>query len=630
MPITTPNPIPKFLKINEPVQVGWSEGGYHDVYFYQGTRPTWPNSNSTSPYTIKPDALGTWHLMISGVSNGTQTFECVNEIPSESPVYTLEAGDVPDGCVLSRDGSPLSAGDELKVMDSLKLTPKAGDRIVAARFNELGGGTLDFTIQNNGASASVVMAAPNIGDEWVSLYIATEKIPPLPVYTLQAVDISPSGEWRISDTVLKAGDLLNTGDVLRFYANDGYKVRSASIMNNMGSHTEFAVMEGGVYAEWVVSEPSMGKWNRLFSSVTELPSPYKWTQTDQTSFSSNNIDITINGEKSVVGMLVPDNAAFVATARKGWKIISVFGIGFVGGSEKTVYFVVSDDGSTATGNFITGATNSTQFNWKVVSEKTTEEATGNFNRVYTISDKEMIKLNQERFVVLSAGGETVTMDYGKYILSLMAFPFAVPPEMVGDTEAVVLGDRVFTATASKVSDSKIMLDLGEIVVKRKFNDSRDYEGVEAVLILPYCENIALDIAKVYDAPLKVSYEVDCYSGRVNVQVTRSGVPVVSKMVNMGFDVPYIDTMNMTVDNNSIEFHGDNGYRKPTVALYVKDAPDAESMFNVPVVETGVLGGYTGYVEVNKIQLTGKLTQSERLILNQQMNEGIIINETTER
>lgn len=630
MAITRPDPLPKFILINKPIEFAWSETGYHNIYFYQGSRPKWPLSNTGSPFTVTPDALGTWTLLIEGVSNGSQKFECVNEIPSESPVYTLEAGDVPDGCVLSRDGSPLSAGAELKVMDSLKLTPKAGDRIVAARFNELGGGTLDFTIQNNGASASVVMAAPNIGDEWMSLYIATEKIPPLPVYTLQGVDISPSGEWRISDTVLKAGDSLNTGDVLRFYANDGYKVRSASIMNNMGSHTEFDVMGGGIYAEWVVSEPSMGKWNRLFSSVTELPSPYKWTQTDQSQFNTNNLDLTIDGEKSEVGMLVRDNAALFATARRGWKITRIFGIGFIGGMEKTVEFDVAGDGLTATGNFITGATNSSQFNWQIYVEKTSEEATGNFNRVYSINDKEMIKLNKERFVTLSAGEETVTMDYGKYILSLMAFPFAIPPEMVGDVESVVLGDKVFDATANKLSDSKILLDLGEIVVERKFNDSRDYEGVEAVLILPYCENIALDIAKVYDAPLKVSYEVDCYSGRVNVQVTRDGVPVVSKMVNMGFDVPYIDTMNMTVENNSIEFHGENGYRTPTVALYVKDAPDAESMFNVPVVETGALGGYTGYVEVNKIQLTGKLTQSERLLLNQQMNEGIIINETTER
>lgn len=627
MPITTPNPIPKFLKINEPVQVGWSEGGYRDVYFYQGTRPKWPNSNSSSPYTIRPDALGTWHLMISGVSNGTQTFECVNEIPSDTPVYTMKAGDVPDGGKLSRGGVVLVSGDELKLADQLTLVPPAGQLVKVAKFTT-STEALEFT--KSETSASVKMVKPNAGDSWSTLLIEFADIPPKEVYTIRAADIIANGEWRIADKVLVVGDKLFTGNVLRFYADDGYTVNSASIMNSMGSHTNFVVSSDKSYAEWVVAAPSMGSWNRMFGTVRAIPTPYKWTQTDQTSFSSNNIDITINGEKSVVGMLVPDNSAFVATARRGWKIISVFGIAIVGGSEKTVNFVVSGDGSTATGNFITGATNSTQFNWKVVSEKTTEEATGNFNRVYTISDKEMIKLNQERFVVLSAGEETITMDYGKYILSLMAFPFAVPPEMVGDTEAVVLGDRVFTATASKVSDSKILLDLGEIVVKRKFNDSRDYEGVEAVLILPYCENIALDIAKVYDAPLKVSYEVDCYSGRVNVQVTRDGVPVVSKMVNMGFDVPYIDTMNMTVDNNSIEFHGDNGYRTPTVALYVKDAPDAESMFNVPVVETGVLGGYTGYVEVNKIQLTGKLTQSERLLLNQQMNEGIIINETTER
>lgn len=629
MAITRPDPLPKFILINKPIEFAWSETGYHDIYFYQGSRPKWPLSNTGSPFTVTPDALGKWTLNIAGVSNGTQVFECVKELPSDDPILTVKETDLPVNGKLTLSGVSLVVGQQLKEGDELSLTPSAGYQVASAVIGKDSGESLPFVVASDKKSATVKLTKPSDG-VWERIVTSMEVIPPSPVYTLKAVDIIANSKWKVGDTVLKEGDVLYTGNVLRFYADDGYTVNSASIMNNMGSRTEFSVSSDKTYAEWVVAAPSMGSWNRMFGTVRAIPTPYKWTQTDQTSFSSNNIDITINGEKSVVGMLVPDNSAFVATARRGWKIISVFGIAIVGGSEKTVNFAVSGDGSTATGNFITGATNSTQFNWKVVSEKTTEEATGNFNRVYTISDKEMIKLNQERFVVLSAGEETITMDYGKYILSLMAFPFAVPPEMVGDTEAVVLGDRVFTATASKVSDSKILLDLGEIVVKRKFNDSRDYEGVEAVLILPYCENIALDIAKVYDAPLKVSYEVDCYSGRVNVQVTRDGVPVVSKMVNMGFDVPYIDTMNMTVENNSIEFHGENGYRTPTVALYVKDAPDAESMFNVPVVETGVLGGYTGYVEVNKIQLTGKLTQSERLLLNQQMNEGIIINETTER
>lgn len=629
MAITSPNPIPKYLLLNKPVTFAWSESGYHDIYFYQGTRPKWPLSNTSSPYTVTPDALGKWTLNVAGVANGTQVFECVKELPSDDPVLTVKETDLPVNGKLTLSGVSLVVGQQLKEGDELLLTPTAGYQVASAAIRKDSGESLPFVISSDKKSATVKLTKPSEG-VWERIVTSMEAIPPSPVYTLKAVDIIANSKWKVGETVLKEGDVLYTGNVLRFYADGGYTVNSASIMNSMGSHTNFVVSSDKSYAEWVVAAPSMGSWNRMFGTARAIPTPYKWTQTDQTSFSSNNIDITINGEKSVVGMLVPDNASFVATARKGWKIISVFGIAMVGGSEKTVNFVVSGDGSTATGNFITGASNSTQFNWKVVSEKTTEEATGNFNRVYSISDKEMIKLNQERFVVLSAGEETITMDYGKYILSLMAFPFAVPPEMVGDSEAVVLGDRVFTATAGKVSDSKILLDLGEIAVKRKFNDSRDYEGVEAVLILPYCENIALDIAKVYDAPLKVSYEVDCYSGRVNVQVTRDGVPVVSKMVNMGFDVPYIDTMNMTVENNSIEFHGENGYRTPTVALYVKDAPDAESMFNVPVVETGTLGGYTGYVEVNKIQLTGKLTQSERLLLNQQMNEGIIINETTER
>ncbi|WP_459625736.1 hypothetical protein, partial [Enterobacter hormaechei] len=70
--------------------------------------------------------------------------------------------------------------------------------------------------------------------------------------------------------------------------------------------------------------------------------------------------------------------------------------------------------------------------------------------------------------------------------------------------------------------------------------------------------------------------------------------------------------------------GDNGVKIPFIELVRSDAVLPLGFFTIPVMDEGKLNGYTGFVQVENVELKTKATAAERDLIQRQLSEGVII------
>ena len=132
------------------------------------------------------------------------------------------------------------------------------------------------------------------------------------------------------------------------------------------------------------------------------------------------------------------------------------------------------------------------------------------------------------------------------------------------------------------------IDLGEIYVPRKHNNSYDYMNTDALLHLPFSNAIDLDLEYVIGCHVGVKYVLDLYSGYVTINISSSRVNKVirSETLKIGRDIPFIrrvggDTINQLSTSGGVN----NGVLTPFIELVRNKIHNESSIFKNDVTHS---------------------------------------------
>lgn len=591
-------------------------------------------SSSTETSAIFNIGTGTWDLSRDWKPWGTG---CINTKDAPEPVvpdYVFTSANVSELTSSHVTGSvagvAIAAGSTLKADDTIVLTAMSGYKILKARVTyNYGGGVKNFTVTAEGKSASLKWTSGAV--EQLNFVVETEVVL-TPVYTLRTGDIKTGYSVQRNGAAASLGTVFYVGDVMKVVCDSTHQfARSYSkdvILPRMGGGDGATFTQVGTTesASWTVRKATNSiAYTSLIVRVEDRPQGYTWTQTDQGVLTAARASMTAGGVLVDVGSSIELEQELVITTQSGWIIKSASITGF----GEAITFTVESSRTRATAN--TG-----QFDFSmgitlvVNTEQVTPDQEGSFNKVYSVDAGIMALVNKNRFKTVEVGsGETGTferVDYGNQILGLVSLPFAIDPSYIVEPESVQLGELTLNVRAPRVTDDSIRVPLGSIVVPPAV-DSTDYVGVTALLYLPRLDPVSIDLEYVIGQTLTVDYLIDVYSGRatVNIESTKTGGVVIQREVDMGFNIPYINFLNQSVDNPNIQVGGDNGITKPRLDLVKSDLILPKGFYTVPVVAEGTLAGYNGYATVEFIQLDFKAPLSEKEMLTNKLNSGVIIN-----
>lgn len=591
-------------------------------------------SSSTETSAIFNIGTGSWDL-----SRDWKPWSagCINTIDAPLPVdpdWTFTSVNVSELTSSHVTGSvagvPIAAGSELKANDTIVLAASSGYKILKASVAyDYGGGVKQFTVSSDGKSASLKWTSGAV--EQLNFVVETEVVL-TPVYTLQPSDIKTGYTVQRNGVAASSGTVFYVGDVMKVVCDSTHQFG-----RDFGGGVKLPYMGGGDGAEFTrIGETESAEWTvrlatnsiaytSLMVQVEDRPQGYTWKQVDQDVLTAARASMTAGGVLVDVGSAIELEQELVITTQSGWIIKSASITGF----GEAITFTVDRSRTKATAN--TG-----QFDFSmgitlaVNTEQVTPDQEGSFNKVYSVDVGIMALVNKNRFKTVEVGsGETGTferVDYGNQILGLVSLPFAIDPSYIVEPESVQLGELTLNVRAPRVTDDSIRVPLGSIVVPAAV-DSTDYVGVTALLYLPRLDPVSIDLEYVIGQTLTVDYLIDVYSGRatVNIESTKTGGVVVQREVDMGFNIPYINFLNQSVDNPNIQVGGDNGITKPRLDLVKSDLILPKGFYTVPVVDEGTLDGYNGYATVEFIQLDFKAPLSEKEMLTNKLNSGVIIN-----
>lgn len=531
---------------------------------------------------------------------------------------------------LTVDGVAAVVDTPVNANSVLRLTPNSGYLIKKAQVQyNYGGGVDSFVVAANKKSASLTWTSGAV--DGVRFYLESE-VEPILVYTLVAGDIKSYYKIQKNGVVADTGTEFYQGDKMTVICNDGFRFyrnyNGSPELPRMsgGDGAVFTLIEGTESAEWVAVKPSNNvSYTGVVVRTESIPEPYIWKQSNQDDLTAERVTLKNGSTPVVVGSALNSGDTLVMVADNGWLINSAQFIAL--GNPLT--FVVAGDQKTATTTvddmFLEYATYGVTIN--VNTEQATPDLKAPFNNVYKVDADIMKVVNKERWQYVETGAETVEYrDYGTSIISLLALPFDIDPSVIMAPESIQLAEKGLSVEAPKLSVDSLRVDLGSIVVDAVHNNSLDYVGVVALLHLPRIDPINIDLEYVIGYELRITYDIDLYSGKATVNIYSSAIDdvILTKQVDMSFNIPTQGRFNESPENTNVDLTGDNFVTKPFIEIVSTDLISADGLFSIPMIEEGQLIGHTGYVEVDNIKLdsTMKLRESELLI--NALKNGVII------
>lgn len=333
----------------------------------------------------------------------------------------------------------------------------------------------------------------------------------------------------------------------------------------------------------------------------------------------------------------------VITANDGWEFDTVpdnsgyYGVwGFYisgAGGYIAVQFEISEDKKTATYNFpYIFDRYFTKFqltNCSAILNQVAVDVVG-VNNVYLVDTDILHTLSNERFINSSIGGEGtsdyIIYDYGNYIINLLLIPYELP-EVVGESEPIILGDKQLTVSAPALLTDVLKYDLGTIEIPKPEN-SLGVHNVECVLYLPALNPIVLSWSDVLGHTIDISLEIDAYTGTATYTIASSltGETIDMRVFNLGVDVPLANSYSLPEIklSGSLAIGGDNKILTPFIRVLDYNSDLNNGFFNSKIMADGNLSEETGYIEVLNIDIQANTMFNELEVLNSILKSGVII------
>lgn len=564
------------------------------------------------------------------------------EKPAVLPgTYVVTAGMISTNtaahCKLYKSGVLATAGTTFAPTDTFTLTPDSGYKITGAGFQDTTSGDyLSFTIASDGSSATFVNSTS--ADITTYSYGATSELLPVGAYTFTQADLTATtaaqAKMYKGETLATAGMVFLQTDEFKLVANAGRLFTQDAVYFRDSN-------SGGTEPFEVATDRKTATYTNLYGAdlsgytVATVAAPvvqHTISQEDLDSFSAAHADLSVNGSPAVLGMELFPGDVMRAVAQEGWTFYQnpLAPDGFV-----SIDFRYTNDGSfdyfaREGDNFAVGVytvTNAGPFgNIEADTVATQPEGVKGFNNVYEVNDDQLKLITQSRWVSPPDGGEQI--DYGKYILGLINLPFKINPDMVITQQDVRLGPLDTDIQANFLNSDTIRLSLGEIVTTGTKGNFLDYKDTVAMLHLPYCDSVALDLEYVIDQTISIEYLISLYDGTaiVNITSSKTGDIVLTQNIDMNITIPFanINTYPSRNASDSVKLGGDNGIKTAFIELLRNDSVLESGFFTIPIVDEKPLTGYTGFARVEEINLSSKATSYEKDLIVNKLNAGVII------
>ena len=419
------------------------------------------------------------------------------------------------------------------------------------------------------------------------------------------------------NNVLVTGNATLQG-TLKFIANSNTVINSAKIRDWDGYDNNFTISSDKKTATYKTDSGTEYEVPTVATSSTVPIDPYlnAVKQSDIDNYTVKNVVLYVNDVIATNGTKLTGVLKFVANS--GYLIENAVIRDLDGFSNN---FVLSGDSKSVTFTTVTG----TQYSAPTVETVMETKEVKGLNAVYELTPDLLRTFTAKRFVGFNGQNET---DYGRYILGLIELPFKVPSQYVKGKQNIQLGGYDTGVNADLLSIDKITLDLGEITIPLKFNNSLDFQNVTGVLYLPYSLPITIEPKYFVGQKIGVEYIINMYNGEciINIYSTKTNGVIIRQNIDLNIAIPFaqIET-NPTINSPSnIKIGGFNGLKQPYIEVLRNDAMLSNGFFTIPVLDEKPLQGETGFLKIDEIKLNVNAHANECENIISLLTKGVII------
>lgn len=314
------------------------------------------------------------------------------------------------------------------------------------------------------------------------------------------------------------------------------------------------------------------------------------------------------------GVITDDKPEIILTANNGYEFDGVFSLKY---GAITTFFTLSDDKTTLTESISDGY--NYVLNDEYIAVKKVEKI-GEFTRLYNPVESELTELAKVRF--------QNDVDMGQYITALFKIPFEIPTDLITEEKRnIVLGTLDTNVTANGLTTYNMVVDVGTITVPEKYENVYDYIDTECILNLPYFDKVYLSNEFVIGQTVRIEYIIDLYSGNATCNIYSSFTGGIVESTNgvICCNIPFVQKTN-----NSVVGLISNINKNIIDTAYIeviRNKPyNVETVFGAETIDFGIIGDYTGYIEVSDVVLNSSATNEEKNEITDLLKEGVTINE----
>jgi len=152
-------------------------------------------------------------------------------------------------------------------------------------------------------------------------------------------------------------------------------------------------------------------------------------------------------------------------------------------------------------------------------------------RVQQVSNSNINTIAHNRF-----DAQQNNADLGKFIYSLLRYPFKVSTDVLAD---IILGYLVLSEQAYLIDEQFYNFELFNGVVNGYYGDNRDVSNSEIFLFLPFYDSKYHLDSKYINTTIKIKYRCDILANKCIIQIFSNDILIDCLDVILGYNIPYI-------------------------------------------------------------------------------------------
>lgn len=452
---------------------------------------------------------------------------------------------------------------------------------------------------------------------------------------------------KINGSVGGYGSTISDGDMVEIFAANHNKFTSVlysdDYMSGMGD-VDFDIDPDGKRAYTTWNDPyTQGsgyrlEWTTIDDDGTGDPDPEPEPEPDNDYIITsdfvdlcrvNGITIAVDGVVKGLGDTIPAGSSLTLTLNTGGFHYVSWGFDPFTGMMND--FVISSDKSVATMSpfldYLDGEPSISAYG--VTPTEPPVDVALSLLYSYSLKETDLPKLADARAAIFNdgAGGD---VDFTKYFLGLYRLPFTIPTDAIENERQITIGFFKSSIVANYFIKDTLIYDMGTVSIPMVKNNFLDFKNTVCVLHLPYSEPVNIDNEYLIGESISIVYEINVVTGDavINVISDKIGSSIYTRQINLGLEIPFAPKQDSEriVLNNQIGLGNNNGVLVPFVEVLRNDALLENGVFTVPVIDESILSLQSGYVEIEKINLLTRATDSEIIGLNMLLNDGVYIND----